>query len=485
MIKLVARWSALALMPLCLLGCDVDQAMTFSTEGRINAAFPLSEAARSSKASMLELLPEAEHKAFEAEFNTRLKLRALGCANSYAPGWMTSLDKIRETLGDTACFTQADEGIAKWLNWRKVGLILAQPALKPVPAKPAAFIVADGSIYNVKFAEDAGVALIVSDKALQVMDFESTKPLFREDRESVNPGSISPNGRLFTSGDNNRLRIRDTRSGNTLAELTPAQPHSFTWLDSRTAFYNTGKSDKAVFLDLVSGQDMPLPEVAGGVQRVVPIPNAKDQYLLLSWRAVTKVEIVRGTTEPQVKLLAEKPADGVSWATNTSGLTADGKWFFNASRGLTLLSMDTLEVQTVALEPFRVQTGLPMPTGDNVLLTGFLEPHRGEAPMDLVYSISQQTVTPVDRSRLLVQRFEYLPSLHKLGAVSGNKIAVLDALPTTEATPLLQFIAASLEITNQRKLEMFEKQQQLQQQMMSQSQSSMSPSVAPARIGRF
>lgn len=466
MLKTIATWAAMGLLCAGLVGCDLHQAFTFTPEDRINAAFPVADGVRNAKASLIEMAPEGQRKDIEAKLNTRLRLRALGCAKNYSPGWLTSLDDIRKSVGEQSCFTETDEDIARWMSLRKIGLVLAQPALKPSPASAPAFIVADDYIQSVQFAADAGVALIFTSKELEVVDFETSKPLFRENKGSSNSGAISPNGRLFTTGDSDGLKIRDAQSGSVLIELKTMRAYDFQWLDARTLFFNKrGDSGKAVLVDLESGTEMPLPMVNGGVQRVVPVPKVENQYVLFSGRAVTKVEVIRNKLEPEVKLLAEKINSGGGWSSNNSGVTADGMMYFGVNGKLNLVSLASLELETIPIESFYLQSAVATPDADKLILTGHVQPSQGEGSRDLIFSIGSRTMTPIDRTKLPSQRYLHIPSLHKQGVVSESKIAVLDELPTTGTMPLSQFISDTLEVANQRKLDAFEQQQKMQDSM--------------------
>jgi hypothetical protein len=469
MIKAIATWGALLLLSVCLAGCDVKQALMFTAEDRVNAAFPVPESVRNTRASLIELAADGQRKDIDIKLNTRLRLRALGCAKSYSPAWLTSPDDIRSNIGEPACFTQADEEIARWLSLRRIGLIMAQPALKPVPAKAPAFIMADDFIESAQFAANAGVALLTTPKAIELVDLETSKQIFREAKSSATSGSLSPNGRLFTTGEGDNLKIRDAQSGAVLAELKSVRYFEFHWVDERTAFYNKSDSSKAVLIDLVSGSEIPLSVTNGGVQRVVPVPKSSNQYVLLAWQAVAKIEVMRDKPNPEVKLLAEKQISSMSWALNTSGLTADGSRYFGINRSLSVVSLDSLEVETIPFEPFNLQGAQPTPDADKLLIVGFVQPPRGDGSRDLLYSITNRTVMPIDRAQQPSQRILYIPSLHKQAVINVSKIAVLDDLPTTEATALPKFISDALELANQRKMEAFEQQQaqQLQEQQQS------------------
>lgn len=465
MVKAIATWAATAMLCMGLVGCDLNQVLTLTPEDRINAAFPVTDAVRNARASLTEMAPQEQRKDIDTQFNIRLRLRALGCAKTYSPAWLTSLDEIRKNVGEQSCFSETDEGISRWLSLRRVGLILAQPALKPAPTNVPAFIVADDYIQAVQFAANAGVALITTSKAVAVVDFEANKPIFRGEKGHFNSGTISPNGRLFTTGEGEGLNIRDAQSGATLVDLKTVRASDFQWLDERTLFYKRNDSGKAVLVDLPSGTELPLPMVNGSVQRVVRVPKVENQYVMFSGRAINKVEVLRNKPEPEVKLLAEKINTGVSWSSSNSGVTADGATYFSVNGKLTLVALSTLEIENISIESFYLQSAVAAPDADKLILTGQVQPSYGESARDLIFSIGNRTVASIDRTKLPSQRYLHIPSLQRHGVLSESKIAVLDELPTTGTMPLAQFISETLEVVNQRKLEAFEQQEQMQESM--------------------
>lgn len=127
-----ARVCGVALLVL-LSGCDLVGNIFSSTEDRINSAFPLSDPVRDAVFSTLEIATGDKKKELEEQIDARLKLRAISCAKGYLPTWHSSVEDIRKALVNKACFSQADDEISQWLNLRKVGLILAQPPLVPLP----------------------------------------------------------------------------------------------------------------------------------------------------------------------------------------------------------------------------------------------------------------------------------------------------------------------------------------------------------------
>ncbi len=455
-------------------GCNFQGSFSFASEDKINSAFPISEAVSITKASVLELATDAQRKEIESQYDARLKLRALGCAKGYSPSWHTSVADIKNKLDNRACFTEADDEIARWLGFRRVGLLLAKPPLKPVPAKTPSLIAADGFIQTVRFASAAGIALIETQQSIEIADFETTKLLFREVKRSKAIGYPSPNGRLFTVGESDQLKIRDAESGSVIAEIPYVRAYEFHWLDEQTALYTSSESGKAFLIDFLSGNDIPLELIKRGVQRAVSVPDTRNQYVLFSHGTVTKIELNRSKVVPEVRLLAEKQASGIAWSSQ-SDVTADGTRFFGASRGLVFVDLTSLEIETIPFEPFVLQNGIATPKPDEIILTGFIQPPDGKGSPDFLYSISGNTVRPIEREKNSSRRYTYIRSIQKLAVINNNQISVVDKLAALEAVPLEKFASDVLMASNQRKLEAFERQQRLTATAVSSTATAPSP----------
>jgi hypothetical protein len=459
------RFVSVVALACTLVGCEWRQSFNFTPESKINAAFPLLESARNMKAAVFEAVPTEQRNELESQFDARMKLRALNCAKGYSPNLFTSNKSIKKELDNPTCFVDADQELLKWLGFRRLGLILAMPALKPIPTKPPAFIVADSFISSAKFSSNAGIAFLELREGLQVVDIDSGRSLFREARGTRSPlgGFPAANGQVFATSDGDRLKIRESESGAVVLELPFVRAYSFLWIDHRTALYNRSDSGRAYIVDLATGREAVLSIVEGGlsVQNAQAVPGTENQYVLFTHRGVTKVELQRDKADLAVKLIADKALSGVSWASNTAGVSTDGSYFFLASPHLTLISSKDLEVETIQLDPFYVQTAVATADPDKIILTGFVQPHQGEAPRQLIYSIQSKTVSPIDASKLPSERFIHISPLNRAGVIDGNKIALLEVIPTLGIIASDKFVGDQLAIANQRKIDALERQQKL------------------------
>ena len=419
-------------------------ALLISTpEDKINAAIPVSEETLRAKSALLEQLSSGERKEIEREFKARIRARALMCAKGFSPSGYTSADEIRSKLSDRGCFGDADAEIARWLRLRRVGIILAKPPLRPLPSKAPAYLTAEEPIQNARFAEDSGIAFLELRKTLQVVELETGKIIYREAKTSPHPhpGFLSPNGRLFTWGDGDgRVKICQSETGSVVDEIPWTYVQNFHWLDSRYAIYSRKDAGRALLIDFASGKEIPVAGVLGPVQRVVRVPASDRQYVIVTNRAMIKIEIVSDNRETETKLIQEKTNEkGISthtWTFDTSGLTADGGRYFHGRGDLTITSLATLEPLQISFEPCSIMTAFATPDPDKILISALLKnmSGHGSGPFYL-YSIGSRTIIPIDRTKLRGTRFLYIPSLSRLATIKEATITIIGELPLQDPLP--------------------------------------------------
>jgi hypothetical protein len=351
------------------------------------------------------------------------------------------------------CFTKTDAEIERWLGMRRIGLLASKPALRPIPAQAPAFIIGDAYIQSIAFADNAGVALLGTQKSLQIVDIETNKSIFEEPKTTSQLGQLSANARLYSSGSDGRTRIRDSESGAVLLELHSVHVHQFQWLDNSAAMYRRSDTGKVFIIDFASGKEAEVQGLQSGATRLAKVPGADNQYVLGSHRSIAKIEVLKTGQEPTVKLVQEKPIANGSWSSNTSGVTADGRRFFgvNPYSGMTLFSLETLDAETIVFDPFRVQTAMTTPDPNQLILTGYTG--GGQGAGHFLYSINERTMTKLDKTKLLSDRFVYIPSLKKHAVIAESKVAILSDMPLEEPVALDAFLGVLIDEANQRKLE--------------------------------
>jgi hypothetical protein len=432
---IVLLWST------ALIGCN---SILSSPEDRINAAIPVSEETATAKAALIEQAPPQLHKTIETDYKNRLKARALLCAKGYQPSWSASKDQIQKQFANRSCFVQADADIAKWLRLRQMGFILAKPPLRPLPASPPASIAGEESLRKVQVAENAGIAYLVMRKGVQGIELETGKPLFREATTSIyqQDGSLSPNGRLYTWGVDGRVKICDSETSAVITEL-PSRVQDFHWLDSRFAIYSLSESGKIILIDLTYGTEIPLAKIPGPVNRLLRLPGSDNQLVVISKRAVAKVEFSTGNQETEAKVIQEQAIRDENWmeawGSDNSVITADGSRCLHFKRNiLTITSLATLIQDRISFGSCNIESMLATADPDKILVSCLWQGRRSmyAKPISfLLYSIGSRTLAPIDESRLPSQQFLYLPPFKKLATISGSAITLLDELPLLPPLP--------------------------------------------------
>jgi hypothetical protein len=428
-----------------LAGCDFLVKISSSPEERINSAIPTSEIVISTQRALREIMKDtpSELGEMEREFNSRMKVRALNCGKGFSPSWSTSDAEIRAKLKNTSCFADADTGIARWLNLRRIVHILGQPPLRPIPSPAPAVIPGIEFIQETHFANSAGVALLSTPRDLTVVEIQSGNILFREMKGTSQSGALSANGRLFVSGESDRIRVRDSETGQPLAEFGPTRAHQFQWLNNHLAIFARTDVHKTALVDFLTGQEKLLDALHGTVLRAMPVPGKPRQFVLLMHQSLAKIELSEPGSGADVTLLEEIPFKAYH-ATNTSGLTSDAKRYFSVFSGLNLVLLKTMEPESLSLEPFRLQTAEATSNPDKILITGFIQ-SLANSRGHYVLSFGQRTLEKVDVIRLPSDRFVYIRPLNKLGVIAHSRIVILDEIPTHEPVTFDNFTEAALD----------------------------------------
>jgi hypothetical protein len=413
-----------------LAGC---QRLTGSAEDRIGAAMPVSDAAREAKQAFdaLAKRQSAEVEKTDNEYRDRLKVRALECAHGYAPSPMASDEAIREALTDKECFARFDESLVQWIGLRHVGLLLAAPPLRPIPATPASLLVAEDFIQEASFATRAGIAVLQSGRRYQVLDLADGKTIYSGAKSGGAPaGSLSPNGRLLVTAEDRDAVVREAETGKALIRFADVRSYAFFWVGDVGAVYVPDGEREPVFLDFASGLVTKIPLGTPNVEQAVPALGSDSRFALLGFNRVGVIDLVASPQGRIAQLSQEiKLSEGGGWARNTSGLTADGATFFGTGQYLRVMSTKSMQMRAVAFDPLRLQSATATADPDRLYLTGFFRDAAGAGGESMLYSLSRQTLAPVLRDRLLSTRVIYIAPLRRNAVIDGSKVSLLDAIP--------------------------------------------------------
>lgn len=409
-----------------------------SNEERITDAMPPSSAALASKEKLDAVMQSAAADAagLERDYAAKLNARARECAGNYTASLFSSAAAVRDALTDKDCFARSDEAIVQWLDMRRVGQLLMSPPLRPIPASPPAIIAATGPIQRAVFASDAGVALLQVERKQQLVDIGSGVVLHEAEDPQWRVSSLSPNGRLVVAGGGRSgTQLHDAVSGEVLADFK-LQPTRFHWLDDVGAVFREDMRDDdngrqpLVFLDFSTGNRQAIPMTLANVDNVLPIPGKPQHYRLLAYGRMGEIALEQGAAGWKVRLLSEQPLSEGSYRAG-SVTAADGSYVVAIDKGLRQLMIASGQQRTFPLQPLRLQGAVETPDTDRLLLD--LGTPGSYSTGSYVYSLGNDTLARVEESQLLSRRFLFIPSLRRNGAIDGEKIVVLDEIPTQPA----------------------------------------------------
>lgn len=448
---------------LLLAGCGLRERFQ-SAEDRINRLVPPALAIRHAT-ERIELLPDAEKGRIEklkTQLQQRLKLRALNCARDVAPRWQDSDAALRARLTDKACFSTADAEITRWLGFVRIGWILEQKPLRPIPARAGDSIPVPGSISSMSFASGAGVVVINARGGLSAVDIGTGDRIWHEDVDyGAGVPMVSPNGRLFLGQHKGLASIRATEGGEVLMAFEADQ--GFAWVDSRFLVMIDARKDTITLVDLVSGRETPIEGVRHGSSQyavTLPVEGQPDRFVLFIRGSAYLVGITSDEGRFEARALSQR-SGVMTWGTmNTTAITVDGKTALEQSHSLSFLNLEDLALTTEALAPIQVVQALPTSKPDEVLVT-LAWPGGANGTLTIrqfVYSRSARTLAAVEGALPDGGRLVWMTPLKSLGRIADGGIKPIVTPAAGAAQAIGDVVTAALDEVNQRKIERLEKQ---------------------------
>jgi hypothetical protein len=430
-----------------------------AVEDRINEAMPPPKSIEYAKSALLRLATDAGVRPqVESEINAKLRVRALDCAQGYAPAPFASKGDIAAHFGVSDCFERSDNTLAMWMGWRRVGILVKLPPIRPIPKSVPPYVLGADFIQQVKFAADAGVVLLWTNRSSELIDLNNGKRISHlEGLGGDILGELSSNGRVLTTSMPGGTALIDIESGEMLARVQSIFPQDFSWLGQGQALIYRAAMLASLTVDFESGNEHPIKFSKDPINRIIPRLANHNEFLALTSFSAMRVRMGDGRSEDPLTLLDQKPFKIQNWLRNPGVVTADGRFYVIASQDLNLVSTDTLVTTTIAIAPFEIRILVPLPNPDLILLNGDnpgINPNTGWR--QYVYSVSRQTFAPLDRTDMNQGRIVYLANVHKLGVVTQNRIALLDTLPVGEALSREDFVATMMREQDQHRTAMAE-----------------------------
>jgi hypothetical protein len=415
-----------------------------SVEDRINEAVPLPKSLEYAKGELLRLAADSGDRGpVELQINAKLRVRALECAQGYAPGPFTSKEEIAAHFGVSDCFERSDDAFATWIGWRRVGILVKMPAIRPIPNSTPPFVVGSDYIQQVRFASNAGVVLLWTNRSIELIDLNNGKRVSHfEGLGGDVVGELSPNGRVLPTSFPGGTLLIDIESGESLARVQSIFPRDFAWLSQDRALIHRSAMMSSFTVDFDSGNEHAVKFPKEAIDRVLARSSTHSEFFALTGLSALRIRAGDGHTEEPLTLLDQKPFKIQNWQRNEGEVTADGRLYIIAAQDLNFISTDTLMTATIAVAPFEIRTVVPFPDPDLILLIGDNPGiDRNMGLRYYVYSISRQTFAQPDGDYQNHGRIVYLANIHKLGFVTQNRIALLDTLPVGDSVSHEDFVA--------------------------------------------
>lgn len=433
--------AAALLLLACLPGC---YSHSLDSQGRANGIFALPDEVLKAHGILKEQLAGSAKQRFEQEWERRLTLRALSCAKNYDPSRHASLDEERGKLNDRTCFREQDESIGQWLVLLRVGLELAKPALRPVPAAAPRFIASEERLNGGAFAQEAGVAALAgANRTLQVVDLGSGQRILKDKLTDNAKVQISFNGRIVMSNKGSQqISFRNAENGDEIGQLSGISNGALVWLDRERAVYSReiNKRQRALLVNFRDGSETELPH--SRVMAAFSVPNSPGQYILYTDKGMSKMEVTSRDGNTAVAIVGEDQRAYNNWGRAPLAQTADGRFLVApAQAGLTVLDTESMSTKAVDLGPgSSVQMVVATEDADKVMLRLITPASATSSPYrDYLYTLSAGNLTPLESPAS--GDLTYVPALKALLVFNNDRITRYEAVAAGDPIGVDQFAA--------------------------------------------
>ena len=440
-----------------LAGCDWVDRVRLSPDERIGRASPVPMSVTYAVTQARELI-KGDPKVladFNGEYARQLRVRSVECAKGYAPSFTDSEEAIRQKL-DPPCLQRHDESLARWAGLWRAGVIAAMPPLRPVPTTHVPSLTLPSEIGNVWFAERSATALIQHRRSASLVDLGSGRILYTmEARDRQGYGPLSPNGRLFTWSDGERITLRLSEGGDTVVDLPQGHPTALQWLQSGGLLHG-GSSPQSMQVTDLKRREQYSSAISGYGLLAFDSPDSTTESVLVQYSRMARVKLAEPPDAPGLLTLAESHLPPAIFS-GTGARTADRRYFVDAFHGRSLLLYDLslLERREIAMNPLVIEGVAPTADADRILLSGYIGKvdHRSA----FLYSISQGTLAEIDAGARSARFFRFATPIGKLAAIAGAQMLFLDDVAAGAPRRLDEYSADEIAAANQRKLEAFAK----------------------------
>lgn len=346
----MSRFIVIAFACIYLSGCS-DRFLT--APEKVNKAFVPSAEVRVAEADLRALLvPSPEQAtAFERQYASRMQLRAMFCAQTVPIGRFDSVATVKGYAISQECLNEQDKQLLQTLGLRRIGLLLAKPALRPLAPLGAPMTVPSGGASGINgtyAAARAGVAVLVgAGGELVSVEIPGGKKIATL---VTAPGAVaavlvSPNGRVAAVRSHiNHVLFVDMETGLKLWD-TKEFKQFYGWLpEVSAALAADARTGTLALIDFEAASSAPHPIALRDPAWALPVSPSPARVLVGNARLFSLIEHSRsGGVINAVKLkeLQIRQAQGVTSSTPPTLMHGGKTIVFNAGRDLATMSLET------------------------------------------------------------------------------------------------------------------------------------------------
>lgn len=458
-----ARNTLFSVVALILLGL-VYLFTRSSAEEKITEAYPVTTEVKVNFETHLAKLDDDGKETFNEEFQKKIRFRAQACAEGFVPGTFDNAEDIKTALADkNPCFIEHDKNITKWIVYQRISALLKAPALVEAKGETTPYLAGDGTISNAFFAKKANVAVLKQSDNLLIVSMTDGKIISSLPSSMAETAELSDNGRLISMVQGSTLKIYSTENGELLLENGNDKIARFQWLNESYAIYSKRVEYRlqTTLIDLDTGVEAPIQGVETNSTFVLPVTNKKEQFMIVAHNSLTKFEIVRSADKAvSTKILQDLKLQN-SYI-NESQLSIDkaGIYYFGGNYTLSSVDPENMSRRDIDFKPFRIDQIVATPETGKVLLSGYSPDGKGRNKY--LYNLKNNSLAMVTDESLIASRAKLVPGGSKLAFVSNTKVTIMDAPATDAGKNLLEFKNDWAFAESMRKLEQFERAEQLE-----------------------
>lgn len=294
------RYLSLIGVSTLLAGCSQLSAVFTTTDEKINAAFPISDATKTAYSTLVASFEDSspERKSVAAEYAKLLNVRALTCTAKTPINRWDTVSRIKAKVSDSGCFQKQDERLVEWIGLQRLSQALSRPPLVALSALPDKALLPSFSEFSgqLTVAAEANVMVIKGSQKFIAVQLPSGKPIssFPIPEQNYRPATVSANGRvLAVSVGSRNLRMIEVETGNLLWS-TEEFSDLIAWLPQvQAALLTQVGSGSPHLLDIRNGITDVFPSTEKRLTWALPVTASGEKYLVGEGQTVSQMDISR------------------------------------------------------------------------------------------------------------------------------------------------------------------------------------------------